>query len=79
MRIILAYKAPVNIMAMTNTSQYVTLQNEANVNTTGYVPLTVSQFKGVSTNWYNELLRNAFITYHSLDLSGASDKSNYSV
>ncbi|HEY4788331.1 MAG TPA: TonB-dependent receptor [Bacteroidales bacterium] len=71
-------QVPVNIMKMTNTSQYVTLQNEANKNTDGYVPLTVAQFNGANTNWYKELLRNAFIQNHSLDVTGAKEKTIYS-
>ncbi len=71
-------QVPVNIMALTNTTQYVTLQNEANTGIPGNVPLTVSQFHGANTNWYNALLRNAFMQYHSLELSGATDKTSYS-
>ncbi len=70
---------PVNLMQMTNTEQYVTLMNEANVNTIGYVPKKVSDFKGANTNWYKEMLHNAIMTSHSVDVSGATDKVNYSV
>lgn len=70
-------QVPVNILPMANTSEYVTLRNEANKNTDGYVPLTVEQFNGANTNWYKELLRNALMQNHSLDLSGAKEKTSY--
>ncbi len=71
-------QVPVNIMALTNTSEYVRLQNEANENTPGYIPLTVAQYHGANTNWYKALLRNAFMQYHNLDLTGATEKTSYS-
>lgn len=74
----LGVQVPVNILPMTNTSQYVTLRNEANKNTDGYVPLTESQFNGANTNWYTELLRYAFMQNHNLDVSGAKEKTSYS-
>ncbi len=78
-------QVPVNIMKMTNTAEYVTLRNEANydwVNRNyklGYTPITAEQYNGADTDWYDVLLRNALITSHSLDVSGSTDKVNYSV
>jgi len=77
-------QVPVNLMKLTNTSQYVTLRNEANFDLSageykpGY-PLTVEQFNGADTNWYDALLQNALMHSHSLDVSGSTEKSNYSV
>lgn len=71
-------QVPTNIMKLCNTSEYVQLINEANVSTYGWTPISESSFKG-DTDWYAELVRPAFTTNHSIDLSGASDKTNYSV
>jgi len=69
---------PVNIMKLANTEQYVNLMNEANANTTGYATKLAANYPA-STDWYNELLRNAIMHSHSLDISGATDKTSYSL
>ena len=69
---------PVNIMPLTNRNQYVELLNEANQNTTGYQPKDANSYP-TSTDWYRELVRNALMHNHSLDISGATDLSNYSL
>ena len=71
-------QVPVNIMPLTNREQYVELLNEANKNTTGYVPKNAANYPA-STDWYRELVRNAVMHSHSLDVSGATDVSNYSL
>jgi len=71
-------QVPVNIMPLTNRDQYVELLNEANQNTTGYQPKVASNYP-VSTDWYSELVRNALMHSHSLDVSGATDQTNYSL
>ena len=69
---------PVNVMKLSNRDQYVELVNEANANTTGYVPKVAANYPA-STDWYAQLLRNAIMHNHSLDISGASEKTSYSV
>lgn len=69
---------PVNVMKLADKDQYVEMLNEANASVAGYVPKDPSQFPS-STDWYSKLLRKAFIQSHSLDVSGATDKTNYSV
>lgn len=71
-------QVPINIMDLCNTEQYVELRNEANTNTLGWTPISASDFNG-DTDWYAELVRPAVTTNHSVDLSGASDNTNYSV
>ncbi len=71
-------QVPVNVMKLANTAQYVELLNLANQNTTGYVPKDASSFPA-STDWYASLLRSAMTHSHSADVSGATDKTNYSV
>jgi TonB-linked SusC/RagA family outer membrane protein len=70
-------QVPVNILKMATKDQYVELLNEANANTTGYVPKDPAAYP-TSTDWYRELVRVAPMTNHSLDISGMNDKTNYS-
>lgn len=72
------YQVPVNVMKLASKDQYVTLMNEANANTTGYVPKDASLYP-TSTDWYSKLIRNAITHSHSLDISGGTDKTNYSL
>jgi TonB-linked SusC/RagA family outer membrane protein len=69
---------PVNIMPMASRDQYVELMNEANMNTTGYVPKVATNYPA-STDWYKELVRPAGTNSHSLDISGMSDNTSYSI
>ena len=70
-------QVPVNVMPLADRDQYVELLNEANANTTGYVAKSASEFPA-STDWYASLLRKALTHSHSLDVSGATEKTNYS-
>lgn len=69
---------PVNVMSLASMPQYVELVNEANANTTGYVPKSTSMYPA-STDWYSTLLRNAMMHSHAVDVSGANEKTSYSV
>ena len=71
------YQIPVNIMKLANRDQYVQTLNAANVNTSGYVPKVASNYP-TSTDWYSQLVRNALIHSHTIDISGATEKTNYS-
>jgi TonB-linked SusC/RagA family outer membrane protein len=71
-------QVPVNIMPLATKDQYVELMNEANVNVPGYVPKVASDYPA-STDWYKELVRPAGTSSHSLDISGMSDNTSYSV
>ncbi len=71
-------QVPTNIMKLADAKQYVQLMNEANVNTIGYTPMSASDYPG-NTDWYAALVRPALTHNHSLDLSGATEKTNYSV
>lgn len=69
---------PVNIMRMATTDQYVELLNEAYSGTPGYIPKDPSAYPA-STDWYQELVRTAPMTGHSIDISGMSEKTSYSI
>ena len=68
---------PVNILKMSTKNQYIELLNEANAEAPGYIPKDPSDYP-VSTDWYQELVRTAPMTGHSIDISGMADKSSYS-
>ena len=71
-------QVPTNIMKLANKAQYVELRNMAFQNTKGYVPVSEGDYPG-DTDWYATLTKNALIHSHALDVSGATDKTNYSV
>ncbi|HSA05236.1 MAG TPA: SusC/RagA family TonB-linked outer membrane protein, partial [Tenuifilaceae bacterium] len=71
-------QTPVNIMPMATRDQYVTLLNEANINTSGYIIKNPEDYP-TSTDWYQELVRPAGITSHSIDVSGSTEKTSYSI
>lgn len=71
-------QTPTNVMKLANKEQYVELRNMAFQNTRGYVPVSASDYPG-DIDWYGTLTKNALMHSHSLDVSGATDKTNYSV
>lgn len=77
-----------NKLKMASSQQYATMQLEkGNETDRAVLENSINKFggdlksmtMGVNTNWYDELLRNAIIQNHSVDLSGGSDKVSYSV
>ncbi|MDY0202128.1 MAG: SusC/RagA family TonB-linked outer membrane protein [Tenuifilaceae bacterium] len=72
------FQTPVNIMPLATKNQYVEVLNEANALTTGYIPKNPDNYP-TSTDWYRQLVRNAPMTNHSIDISGSSEKTNYSL
>jgi TonB-linked SusC/RagA family outer membrane protein len=71
------FQIPVNILELATKEQYAQVLNEANANTTGYIPKDPDNYP-TSTDWYEELIRPAPMSNHSFDISGYSDKTNYS-
>ncbi|MEX8546509.1 MAG: SusC/RagA family TonB-linked outer membrane protein [Mucilaginibacter sp.] len=67
------FQTVTNKLKMANASQYATLVNELNGTTTFANPASL----GVGTNWYDQILRNAFTTSHNLSVSGGTDKSSF--
>ena len=70
-------QVPVNIMPMATKDQYITLYNEANTNTTDFIPKVADDYPA-STDWYKELVRIAVTHSHNVDVSGATEKTSYS-
>ena len=70
-------QVPTNILRMANTEQYVEMYNLAKTSTAA--AKNVADYNGVSTDWYAELVHPALTHSHALDLSGGTEKTNYSV
>ena len=70
-------QCPVNVMDLADKTQYIDMLNEANAAVSGYEPKDPSKFPA-GVDWYSVLLRNAMTQNHSLGVSGATDKTNYS-
>lgn len=70
-------QVPVNIMPLAGKEQYIELLNEANANATGYIPRDPAAYPA-SIDWYSELVRNAGMTNHNLDISGSASGTSYS-
>ena len=82
-----------NVLKMANSSQYATMLMEANYD--AYSPVMKSSIDhfggsyadadfhnwtyGSDTDWYDELLRSAFITNHSVGISGGGERATYSL
>lgn len=71
-------QVPVNIMPLADRDQYISVLNEANANATGYVPRDPADYPA-STDWYRQLVRNAGMTNHNLDISGSNQGTSYSL
>ncbi|MBP5333068.1 MAG: TonB-dependent receptor [Bacteroidales bacterium] len=70
-------QVPTNILKLANTEQYVEMYNLAKTSTAA--AKNVADYNGVSTDWYAELVHPALTHSHALDLSGGTEKTNYSV
>ena len=75
-------------LKMANAHEYATMLQEANP--TAYNPIiqgAIDAFGGnfanlqfgADTDWYDELLRDALMTNHSINISGGSEKATYSI
>ncbi|MCO6461354.1 MAG: TonB-dependent receptor [Saprospiraceae bacterium] len=63
------FKNAANLVDMANSDEYANYVTQATSNT------VVNP--GFSTDWYSQILRNAWYQSHNLSLSGGSDKSTY--
>jgi TonB-linked SusC/RagA family outer membrane protein len=72
------WQAATNQVQMANGTQYATLINELYADN-GVVPAFSSNPSsyGNGTNWYDQILRNAFVTNHELSVNGGTDKYTY--
>jgi TonB-linked SusC/RagA family outer membrane protein len=70
------YQKVTNQIKMANASEYATMVNELSVINGKSAFLDPTQF-GEGTDWYHQILRNAFITNHQLSVSGGGEKNTY--
>lgn len=82
-----------NVLKMANSQEYATMLLEANKDAyVSTMKASIDKFGGsyadadfhnwtygANTDWYNELLRTAVMTNHSIGISGGSDKAVYSL
>ncbi|HTI10886.1 MAG TPA: SusC/RagA family TonB-linked outer membrane protein [Puia sp.] len=73
----IGYQRATNQLKMANGTEYATLLNEKSIITGGDSLFTNPSQFGAGTNWYNQLLQNAFTTNHQASVSGGSEKSTY--
>ncbi len=86
------FQKATNLLKMCNSSEYAQMLMEANptayqnfldasiANYGGRMDAAAGIYEfGADTNWYDELLRTAVMTNHSLNISGGSEKATYSV
>ncbi|PWU01309.1 MAG: SusC/RagA family TonB-linked outer membrane protein [Bacteroidetes bacterium] len=66
------WQSVTNQIDMANGSEYAQAINELRGNTN----LDPNQF-GTGTDWYHQILRNAFVTNHQVSVSGGSERSTY--
>ncbi|MHB8205997.1 SusC/RagA family TonB-linked outer membrane protein [Mucilaginibacter sp.] len=69
-----------NLVKMADATEYATAINEL-YTYTGQSPVLFSDpaSYGTGTNWYNQILRNAFTTNHDLSISGGTTNNIYNV
>lgn len=67
-----------NQVKMANASEYAQFTNELSV-LNGGAPVFVNTNLGAGTNWYNQILRDAFVTNHNVSVNGGTEKSTYNI
>jgi TonB-linked SusC/RagA family outer membrane protein len=68
-----------NQVKMANASEFATLINELTVSNGNQPVFSDPASLGKGTDWYKQVLRNAFVTNHNISITGGSDKSTYNV
>lgn len=83
----IGFQKATNLLDMCNSHEYATMLMEANADTYGHIfEESINKFGGdlnslkfnADTDWYDELLRTATMTNHSLNISGGTEKATYS-
>lgn len=66
-----------NRVKMANGAQYAALVNEKSLYGGGDTLLSDPGQYGAGTDWYNQILRDAFVTNHQISVTGGSEKNSY--
>jgi len=70
------YQKVTNLVKMSDAYEYSILFNELGRISNSTTFLDSSQFS-TGTNWFDQALRDAFVTNHQISVNGGTDKSNY--
>ena len=87
------FQKAVNVLKMANSAQYATMQYEKyNATDSARVTNSINRYgavigpdgkptniPAVNTDWYDALLRTAFMQNHNLDITGGTNKASYSI
>jgi len=68
-----------NQVKMANATEYATLVNELYTSNGNAALFSNPSSLGEGTNWYDQVLRNAMVTNHSLSIMGGTEKSTYNL
>jgi len=68
-----------NKVEMANASEYATLTNELSTSNGGAPVIANPNAFGQGTDWYDQILQNAFVTNHSLSVAGGTEKSTFNI
>lgn len=68
-----------NKVKMANAQEYATFTNELAVLNGGTPVFSNTAGLGAGTDWYDQILRNAFVTNHNVSVSGGTEKSTYNI
>ncbi|MEO6149886.1 MAG: SusC/RagA family TonB-linked outer membrane protein, partial [Mucilaginibacter sp.] len=72
------WQTTTNAVEMANATEYATLINELyNANKTTPLLFEDPSSYGQGTDWYGQVLRNAFVTNHQVSVNGGGEKSTY--
>lgn len=69
------YQKVTNQVKMANAREFTTLVNEKD----GVTTLDPTKYNVDGTDWYHQILRNAFMTNHQVSVAGSGDKTNYNL
>jgi len=72
------FQTVTNKVKMANASEYATLTNEL-YTYNGQAPLFKDTNLGTGTDWYKQILQNAFVMNHNISIAGGTEKSTYNV
>ncbi|GAC1311710.1 MAG: TonB-dependent receptor [Mucilaginibacter sp.] len=74
------WQSVTNPVKMANATQYATLINELyQVNNSTPLLFSDPASLGTGTNWYTQILRDAFVTNHEVSINGGEEKSDYNL
>ncbi|OYU80292.1 MAG: SusC/RagA family TonB-linked outer membrane protein [Flavobacterium sp. BFFFF1] len=77
------FSKPTNVLDLAGSEDYVRLYNQKLIfegNTNPADQIALADFNGVDTDWYDEILKkSSFTQSHNVGMTGASEKTRYSV